>query len=128
MRTTNYALEEIIYSYTDYPLYNVPYGLIMDKYLWDSLPIEYQDIIDSFSGYDGSMAMASRLIEAAEYPRHILAAAGLGVSYLTNDAIAEFQIEATHYAISWAEEVNDMGLLRTDARDYLARAKEYARW
>jgi len=42
----NFSLQEITKYYTDYPLYDGPFALIMNKAQWDSLPKEYQDAIE----------------------------------------------------------------------------------
>ena len=119
---TNFSLEEVTKYYTDYPMYNGPFGLIMNKGSWDSLPKEYQDIVENLSGYNASIGAAQCFADAVDIARGTIVAAGGEFITLTPEAIAEFQIEADNFANGWADGIGG-GI---DAAAYLARAKALA--
>ena len=119
---TNFSLEEVTKYYTDFPMYDGPFGLIMNKAAWDSLPREFQDIIDDHSGFQGSLAAAQCFADAVEVARGTITAAGGEFITLTPEAIAEFQIEADNFANGWAGGIGGS----IDAAGYLAKAKSLA--
>lgn len=119
---TNFSLEEVTKYYTDLQMYDGPFGLIMNKAAWDSLPEQYQNAIDEVSGITGSVAAAQSSIDAVEVARQTIIAAGGEFVSVTDEAIAEFQIEADKYAASWADSIT----ADLDAAEYLAKAKELA--
>jgi len=119
---TNFSLEEVTKYYTDFPMYDGPFGLIMNKDAWDSLPKEYQDIIEGLSGFQGSLGAAQCFADAVEVARGTIVAAGGEFITLTPDAIAEFQIEADNFANGWAGSIGGS----IDAAGYLAKAKSLA--
>jgi len=119
---TNFSLEEVTKYYTDFPMYDGPFGLIMNKDSWDSLPKEYQDIIDNLSGFQGSLAAAQCFADAVEVARGTIVSAGGEFITLTPEAIAEFQIEADKFAGGWAGNISG----NIDAAGYLAKAKSLA--
>lgn len=120
---TNFSLQEVTSYYTDYPMYDGPFGLIMNKTAWDSLPAEYQQIIEGLSGREGSISAAQCFANAVEVSRGVIEAAGGEFVQLTDEAIAEFQVEADKYAEKWAESTGGAGF---DAGAYLEKAKELA--
>jgi len=119
---TNFSLEEVTKYYTDFPMYDGPFGLIMNQASWDSLPKEYQDIIEGFSGFDGSLGAAQCFADAVEVARGTIVAAGGEFITLTPEAIAGFQIEADNFANGWASGIGGS----FDAAGYLAKAKTLA--
>ncbi|MDR0491637.1 MAG: TRAP transporter substrate-binding protein [Oscillospiraceae bacterium] len=120
---TNFSLEEVTKYYTDLPMYDGPFGLIMNKASWDSLPAKYQEIMDNYSGFNGSMGAAQTFADAVDVARGVITAAGGEFVSVAPDALAEFQIEADAYASGWAGGIGG----NIDAAGYLAKAKELAR-
>ena len=114
----NFSLQEITHYYTDYPLYDGPFGLIMNKAQWDSLPKEYQDAIDGISGKEASL-----FADDVVAKREVIKAAGGEFVELPADSIAEMQVTADQIAQSWVENNSKDGF---DAGAYLADAKAFA--
>ena len=119
---TNFSLQEVTKYYTDYPMYNGPFGLVMNKASWDSLPKQFQDAIDGLSGYNASLGAAQCFADAVDIARGVIVEAGGEFIKLTPEAITEFQIEADNFANGWADGIGG-GI---DAAAYLARAKALA--
>jgi len=119
---TNFSLEEVTKYYTDLPMYDGPFGLIMNKASWDSLPKKYQDIIDGLSGFDGSFGAAQCFADAVDVARKTIVDAGGEFVTVSKEALAEFQIEADKYADGWADGIGGS----IDAAAYLAKAKSLA--
>lgn len=119
---TNFSLEEVTKYYTDLPMYDGPFGLIMNKEAWDSLPAKYQQIIDSYSGFNGSLGAAQTFADAVKVARDKIVAAGGEFVTVTPEALTEFQVEADKYAGGWASGIGGS----IDAAGYLAKAKTLA--
>ena len=73
---TNFKLEEVTNYATDMPLYNGAFGLVMNWDKWNSLPPEYQAIIEETTGKVGSLAAAEDFNAAAERAHKTIADAG----------------------------------------------------
>jgi TRAP-type C4-dicarboxylate transport system substrate-binding protein len=119
----NFSLEEITHYYTDYPMYDGPFSLIMNKDQWNSLPAEYQAAIDAVSGKEASLGAAQAFADDVEVKRDQITAAGGEFVTLTDEAIAEFAVEADKYAETWVSNMSKDGF---DAAAYLADAKALA--
>ena len=119
----NFSLQEITHYYTDYPLYDGPFALIMNKAQWDSLPKEYQDAIDGISGKDASLGAAKAFADDVVAKREVIKAAGGEFVELPADSVAEMQVTADQIAQSWVENNSKDGF---DAGAYLADAKAFA--
>ena len=119
----NFSLQEITSYYTDYPLYDGPFALIMNKAQWDSLPKEYQDIIDGLSGKTASLGAANAFAADVAAKREVIKAAGGQFVELPEASIAEMQAAADAYAETWASKMSKDGF---DAAAYLADAKAFA--
>ncbi|MCF0120150.1 MAG: TRAP transporter substrate-binding protein [Oscillospiraceae bacterium] len=119
----NFSLHEITKYYTDLPLYDGPFALIMNKAQWDSLPEEYQKAIDNLSGKAASIAAAQAFADdVAAKSQEIVAAGGEFVT-VSDEAKAEFAVAANEYAQTWIENMSKDGF---DAAAYLADAKAFA--
>ncbi len=118
-----FSLQELTTYITDYPLYDGPFGLVMNWDSWNSLPEEYQEIIDSVSGYDASVAAAQAFADNAENARETIADAGVEFVTFTDEALAELQVAADEYAEGWVEDVTTDSF---DGAAYLERAKSLA--
>lgn len=119
----NFSLEEITSYYTDYALYDGPFALIMNKEKWESLPEEYQKAIEELSGKEASMGAAQAFADDVAAKREQIVAAGGEFVELSDEAIAEFNVEADKAADKWVESMSKNGF---DAAAYLADAKAFA--
>ena len=119
----NFSLQEITKYYTDYPLYDGPFALIMNKAQWDSLPKEYQDIIDGLSGKEASLGAAQAFASDVAAKREVIVAAGGEFVELPAASVAEMQAAADDYAQTWISNMTKDGF---DAAAYLADAKAFA--
>jgi len=119
----NFSLQEITKYYTDYPLYDGPFGLIMNKDQWNSLPKEYQDAIDSVSGKEASLGAARAFAEDVTAKREVIKQAGGEFVELPEASIAEMQVTADQIAQDWVKNNTRDGF---DAAAYLADAKAFA--
>ena len=119
----NFSLQEITSYYTDYPLYDGPFALIMNKAQWDSLPKEYQDIIDGLSGKAASLGAANAFAADVAAKREVITAAGGQFVELPAASVAEMQTAADSYAETWISKMSKDGF---DAAAYLADAKAFA--
>jgi len=120
---TNFSLEEVTQYYTDLPMYDGPFALIMNMEKWNSLPKELQDAIESVSGKGASLGAAQAFADAVNVAREDIVAAGGEFVAVSDEAKAEFAVEADKYAATWAEQQSSDGF---DAAAFLARAKELA--
>ena len=119
----NFSLEEITKYYTDFPLYDGPFALIMNKEKWESLPEEYQKAIEELSGKEASMGAAQAFADDVAAKREQIVAAGGEFVEVTDEAAAEFAVAADAYAETWVESMSKDGF---DAAAYLADAKAFA--
>ncbi len=120
---TNFSLEEVTKYYTDLPMYDGPFALIMNLEAWNSLPKEYQDAIDALSGKEASVGAAQAFADAVDVARGDIVAAGGEFVSVTDEAKAEFAVEADKIAATWSEQQSVNGF---DAAAFLAKAKELA--
>lgn len=120
---TNFSLEEVTQYYTDLPMYDGPFALIMNMEQWNSLPEDLQAAIESVSGKEASLGAAQAFADAVNVAREDIVAAGGEFVTVSDEAKAEFAVEADKYAATWAEQQSADGF---DAAAFLARAKEIA--
>ncbi len=119
----NFSLQEITKYYTDYPLYDGPFGLIMNKAQWDSLPKEYQDAIDGISGKEASLGAAKVFANDVAAKRDVITQAGGQFVELPAASVSEMQVAADTTAQNWIANNTKDGF---DAAAYLADAKAFA--
>ncbi len=119
----SFSLQEVTTYITDNVLYDGPFGVVMNWDSWNSLPQEYQDIIDSVSGYDASIAAAEAFRDNAVSARDTISNAGVQWVTFSDDALAELQVAADEYADTW---VGDVTTDTFDGTAYLAKAKQLA--
>jgi len=120
---TNFSLEEVTSYYTDLPMYDGPFALIMNMDQWNSLPKELQDAIDSISGKEASLGAAQAFADAVNVARDDIVAAGGEFVTVSDEAKAEFAVAADEYAAKWSQQQSVDGF---DAAAFLAKAKELA--
>lgn len=119
----NFSLQEITKYYTDYPMYDGPFGLIMNLEQWNRLPEEYQQIIDGLSGREASLGAAQAFADDVVAKRDVITEAGGEFVEMTDEAVAELQVDADAYAETWVADKTTDGF---DAAAYLADAKAFA--
>ncbi len=119
----NFSLEEITKYYTDYPLYDGPFALIMNKDQWNALPEEYQKAIDGVSGKEASLGAAKAFADDVAAKRQQIVDAGGQFVELSDEAVSELKVDADNYADTW---VNNMSKDGFDAAAYLDDAKAFA--
>ena len=119
----NFSLQDITKYYTDMPLYDGPFALIMNKEQWNSLPEEYQKAIDELSGKEASLGAAQAFADDVAAKREVITAAGGEFVNVSDADAAEFSIEADKYADTWVSSMSKDGF---DAAAYLADAKAFA--
>ncbi len=120
---TNFSLEEVTKYYTDLPMYDGPFALIMNMDQWNSLPEDLQQIIEGLSGKEASLGAAQAFADAVNVAREDIVAAGGEFVEVSDEAKAEFAVEADKYAATWSETQGADGF---DAAGFLAKAKELA--
>ena len=119
----NFSLEEVTNYYTDYTLYDGPFALIMNIDKWNSLPEEYQRIIEDLSGKDASIGAAEVYVKDIIEKREKIEAAGGKFVELEPSAITEMQDIADGIAQDWVAQMSADGF---DAAAYLDDAKMLA--
>lgn len=119
----NFSLQEVTSYYTDYPLYDGPFALIMNLDKWNSLPEEYQQAIEELSGKEASLGAAQAFADDVEKARETITEAGGQFVELPADSLAEMTVAADAYAETWVESMSANGF---DAASYLADAKAFA--
>jgi TRAP-type C4-dicarboxylate transport system substrate-binding protein len=119
----NFSLEEITKYYTDLPLYDGPFALVMNKDKWESLPDEYKTAIESVSGKEASLGAAQAFADDVALKRQQIIDAGGEFVTVSDEAKAEFAVAADAYAETWVQQQTKDGF---DAAAYLDDAKAFA--
>jgi TRAP-type C4-dicarboxylate transport system substrate-binding protein len=73
---TNFKLEEVTKYFTDLPIYDGAFGLVMNQAKFDALPQEYKDVILATTQKDGSLKAAQDFKDSAENAKTVIADAG----------------------------------------------------
>ncbi len=116
---TNFKLQEVTKYITDMPLYDGAFGLVMNWDKWNALPPEYQAIIESFCGREGSIKAAEDFSAAATAAHQTIADAGCTWVSVTDEAKAAFQAAADAVSATWPSTITVEGF---DAAAYMADA------
>jgi TRAP-type C4-dicarboxylate transport system substrate-binding protein len=74
---TNFKLEEVTSYFTDLPIYDGAFGLVINQAKFDGLPQEYQDAILETTQKAGSLKAAENFKAAAETAKKTIADAGV---------------------------------------------------
>ncbi len=120
----NFKLQEVTRYITDMPLYDGAFGLVMNWDKWNSLPAEYQKIIESATQRSGSLAAAQDFSDAAAEARKVIADAGCTWVTVTPEARAGFQKAADAVIARWPEGIKKDNF---DAESYMNDAISMAR-
>ncbi len=116
---TNFSLQEVTKYYTDYPMYDGPFALVMNTDKFASLPAEYQEAIMGLSGKAASLNAAEAFETAVAAARDTITAAGGEFVQLDASGIIDMQTAADAYAETWAKGIDG-------GADFLAQAKDLA--
>jgi TRAP-type C4-dicarboxylate transport system substrate-binding protein len=73
---TNFKLETATKYFTDFPIYDGAFGLVMNQAKFDSLPQEYKDVILETTQRTGSLKAAEDLKTVAENSKKVISDAG----------------------------------------------------
>ncbi len=124
---TNFALQDVTEYFTDMPLYDGAFGLVMNMDKWNSLPAEYQEAIMSVSGKTGSISAAEDFENSAAAAKQVITDAGCTFVTVSDTDAAEFQAAADDIAAAWADKNTTSDF---DAKAFLdeavALAEQYA--
>lgn len=112
---TNFSLQEAAKMYyTDYAMYDAAFALVMNWDQWNSLPEEFQKIIEDNSGREASLLAAQDFQDAADKAKQTIADAGNEWITLTADEIQAFEDMAQPVVESWVQKYS------TNSFDYQA--------
>jgi TRAP-type C4-dicarboxylate transport system substrate-binding protein len=111
--------EQLNYYMADMPIYEGVFVLGMNKDKFDSLPPEYQKVIEETTGRAGSVSFGETFYNAAEESKVAVLATGGEIVTLTPDAVAEFKAIADDYNANWAKTVTTGSF---DGEAYLKKA------
>jgi TRAP-type C4-dicarboxylate transport system substrate-binding protein len=121
---TNFKLQDVTKYFTDMPLYDGAFGLVMNKDKWNSLPEEYQKAIMSLSGKDGSLKAAEDFKVSADSAKKVISDAGCTWVTVSDTDKAAFQAAADDITGNWAKTIT---IEKFDAKAYLDEAKALAK-
>jgi len=116
----SFNVQEVTNYYTNMQMFHMVFGLVMNKAAWDSLPAEYQEIIEGLSGRDASVGAAQAFFDAVIRANGIMADAGGEFIDVSAEDRAGFKVEADKFAATWADGVTS----DIDAYAYLEKASE----
>lgn len=102
---TNFKLQDVTEYFTDLPLYNGAFGLVMNIDKWNSLPPEYQEAIMSVSGKAGSLKAAEDFKASAEAAKKTISDAGCTWVTVSDADLAAFQEAANEINAAWAKSI-----------------------
>jgi TRAP-type C4-dicarboxylate transport system substrate-binding protein len=100
---TNFALEDVTEYFTDMPLYNGAFGLVMNIDKWNALPAKYQEAIMSVSGKAGSLKAAEDFKVSADASRQAITDSGCTWVTVSDEAYDAFQAAADDIRSAWAQ-------------------------
>ncbi|MDR2133131.1 MAG: TRAP transporter substrate-binding protein [Clostridiales Family XIII bacterium] len=113
---TNFNLQEVTEYFTDLPMYNGAFGLVMNWDKWNALPDEYKAIFEETTQRAGSMKAANDFEAAATASREIIAAAGCEWVAVSDENKAGFQDAAADIIAAWPASIAIDGF---DAKAFL---------
>jgi TRAP-type C4-dicarboxylate transport system substrate-binding protein len=116
----NFKLQEISKYYTEITFYVGPFLTLMNKSSFESLPAEFQKIIEEESGRKMSMELATLFqIDADAVRTKILSTGGTAIE-VAGDALTGFSKAAESYAQAWVDRMKSAAF---DAQAYLDKLK-----
>jgi TRAP-type C4-dicarboxylate transport system substrate-binding protein len=119
-----WSLYEVTDYYTEMPFYVAPWALLMNMDSWNALPSDLQEIIDSLSDRDRSIAFAEVNEQEANDTRETaLNEYNATIIEPTEEQLATFKPAAEAYVADW---VTKYGSDTFDAQDYVDKVMELA--
>lgn len=100
---TNFKLQDVTEYFTDLPLYDGAFGLVMNIDKWNALPAEYQEAIMSVSGKTGSLMAAEDFKASADAAKKVISDAGCTWVTVSDAELAAFQAAADEINAAWAK-------------------------
>lgn len=123
---TDYKLEELTKYYMDMNIYCGPFLVIMNKDIWEGLPKDIQDKIDSVSGRDCSVEQAELFQEDYDAKKEkTLSVPGRELVEVSPEEYAKFEAVAMEYNAEWVAQNStdtfDAQQFLDDAMAFLAK-------
>ena len=100
----DYSLTEVTPYCLELPLYQAPFVVVMNKDKYNSLPAEYQAVLDEYATREASLEMAREFDQYVNQCAGQFTDGGSQVTSLSDAAYAEFKAVADDYANRWAQE------------------------
>ncbi len=100
---TNFKLQDVTEYFTDMPMYQGAFGLVMNIDKWNSLPAEYQEAIMSVSGRAGSIKAAEDFQASVDAAKKTITDAGASFVTVSEADYAAFQDAADEISAAWAK-------------------------
>lgn len=117
----SFSLQEVCNYCTEIPIMTGPFITAMNLDSWNSLPAEYQAVLEEYFGW-GMTEEFARLYETdLTDGKQLCLEAGMQVVELTDEQYATFEVAANAYIDEWCETYTTDDF---DARAYLEHAKE----
>lgn len=111
----DYSLTEVTPYMMDVSLYQAPFVMVMNQDVYNSLPAEYQAVLDEYATREASLVLAKGIDAYVEQTMQDALDGGMQVLTPTDEAYAEFQKAADTFTEDWIAQYT------TDTFD----AKEY---
>jgi TRAP-type C4-dicarboxylate transport system substrate-binding protein len=105
---TNFKLQDVTKFFTDMPMYDGAFGLVMNLDKWNALPPEFQEAIMSVSGRVGSLAAAEDFKASVEAAKKTITDAGCTFVTVSETDYAAFQTAADEISAAWAKGLTDV--------------------
>jgi TRAP-type C4-dicarboxylate transport system substrate-binding protein len=122
---TNFKLQDVTEYFTDMPMYDGAFGLVMNIDKWNALPAEFQEAIMSVSGRAGSLKAAEDFKASVDAAKKTITDAGCTFVTVSETDYAAFQTAADEISAAWAK-----GITVVDGQAFLdeaiALAEKYA--
>lgn len=111
----DYSLSEVTPYKIEMGLFHAPFVVVVNKEVYNSLPAEYQAVLDEYATREASLAFAEVTDQYVAQCQQMFEDAGGQVLTISDSAYAEFKATATEYAESWIADRSKNGF---DARAY----------
>lgn len=124
----DFKLFEHVKYYMEMPIYCGPFLLIMNKDVWDAFPADIQEQIDSVSGRDCSLEMATIFQNDQDTKKEMVLSRDDAEAYeLTEEEFAKFKAVADEYNSEWvATHSTDTFDAQVFLDDAIALLEQYA--
>jgi TRAP-type C4-dicarboxylate transport system substrate-binding protein len=113
---TNFNLQEVTEYFTDFPMYDGAFGLVMNWDKWNSLPDEFKAVFEEATQRAGSLKAAEDFEAAVAVARETIAGAGREWVSVSDENKAAFQDAAADVIAAWPDSIAIEGF---DAKAFL---------